>query len=528
MLRLALAPNVDARRKHAQQAIQLLQADFQILVLADLELHTDAVTIRPVRVLHRLHRQQVLELLAVLAVVRELHVAVLRPTQARTKHRNGVRLRVRALQEATVASRRIGLGIARDLLELAVHEHHRCPGDRHVTDDNACRERLSHGDEQIQPRVVVVGEVVDSGRGAKVDEVPVARCGFEPLEERAPHVRLHEAGERVVRECLKGLRDLHLDLLEGRLARGLLALRATLADEAAVDVGGRLLLLRPGRVAQGGGRLAHHVPRRVHVLALEEAFELAPELLVADELGERPHGLGEPHEFGEVDEGGHVGLADVGPGHGRHTLAPPIGPRLRHRRDRLLELAAVHESLGRGCPLLNLRRAGHQELLGYHFHQHVEALHADGVAPVVDGQLRPDAVPVHAHRIVHRPRHEANEHALAALGVVGHVYVEVLGGAELGGHLEDNVVLGVLPLEDPAVVPDDVTLAVAREALVLGVDEHEGRAWDGEVAARAGRARRRRAGEWGGASGASSGEVRVSGRRGDRAGRSERSERGEK
>ena len=71
-----LARDLDGRGEEADELVELREARLEVLALCDLKLNADAEAVHAVRIVHRTHRQQVLEELAALAVVGQLHVAI--------------------------------------------------------------------------------------------------------------------------------------------------------------------------------------------------------------------------------------------------------------------------------------------------------------------------------------------------------------------------------------------------------------------------------------------------------------------
>lgn len=71
-----LTRDFDCERQQGQQAFEVGYLRLQRSGTAHFVLHANGVAIHSVRVMHRAHREQVLEKLAALAVVGDSHVAV--------------------------------------------------------------------------------------------------------------------------------------------------------------------------------------------------------------------------------------------------------------------------------------------------------------------------------------------------------------------------------------------------------------------------------------------------------------------
>mmetsp|Transcript_15504 Transcript_15504/g.21210 ORF Transcript_15504/g.21210 Transcript_15504/m.21210 type:complete len:403 (+) Transcript_15504:1809-3017(+) len=275
-----LGAQVELGRQQTQQLVQLHQALLQVLVLLDLELHSDHVAVDAVRVKHRLHRQQILEHLAVLAVVGELHVAVLALGQRVADHLDGFRLRVGALQEATIASRGLLLRISSGAAELLVHEHHRRTGNGHVGDDDARGEGLGGGHEYVQPVVSILrGSIVHLIQHA-FDLLAVAAL-LEGTQHVLTVLGLHESWEGVKREHLESCFSFFTNFEHRRLGvNGVSSCRIHVVPHL-LGRGGALLLsdalsaCRDEHLIHRRGRL--RLRHRVHclqLLCLQEELQL--------------------------------------------------------------------------------------------------------------------------------------------------------------------------------------------------------------------------------------------------------------
>jgi len=90
--------------KHLEQHVELDKPGLEVLVLNDLESDANYVTVDAVRVEYRVHRQQVLEELSMLAVVCQLNVAVLALGERVSDHSNRLGLDFWPLEETAVAA----------------------------------------------------------------------------------------------------------------------------------------------------------------------------------------------------------------------------------------------------------------------------------------------------------------------------------------------------------------------------------------------------------------------------------------
>ena len=154
-----------------------------------------------------------------------------------------------------------------------------------------------------------------------------------------------------------------------------------------------------------------------------------------------------------------------------------------------IDLATVVKRLGRHGTLLRSRCTWHRQLAWRHLQEQIQLrallLLCLGVARIrVHLDLAAHRIAVQASGVHHRGCREVDVHLLARLVVVRHLHAEKFRLAKLLRHLENDVVLGVLALEEAAVMSDGIALAPARELLELDVDKHEGAAWDREVADR--------------------------------------------
>mmetsp|Transcript_17760 Transcript_17760/g.51679 ORF Transcript_17760/g.51679 Transcript_17760/m.51679 type:complete len:206 (-) Transcript_17760:801-1418(-) len=167
--------------------------------------------------MHRAHGQEVLEHVAVLAVVGDLHKAVRAATQRvlDDRHRRG--LRARALEEAAVSALRLLLGETRHAAELAVHVEHGVAGNRHVREHDARREGLGKGCEAVDETRKVLGHLVlvpDETAGRVVE---LGRLVHVLLHKRRAVLGLDETRQALVRELRCHLAHLALD---GRRVHG--------------------------------------------------------------------------------------------------------------------------------------------------------------------------------------------------------------------------------------------------------------------------------------------------------------------
>jgi len=127
-----LARHLEGGRKQLDKLVELGEARLEVGVARHLELHADAEAVHTVRVVHRTHRQQVLEELARLAVVGDLHVAIDAAAKRVLNDGDGLWLRPWALQEAAVATLSLGALVPGDAAELVVDEEHRVARHGHV------------------------------------------------------------------------------------------------------------------------------------------------------------------------------------------------------------------------------------------------------------------------------------------------------------------------------------------------------------------------------------------------------------
>jgi hypothetical protein len=185
----------DGGRQQPDELVELGEARLERHAVEHLELHADAEAVYAVRVVHRAHRQQVLEQLAALAIVGQLDVAIDATTQRVLDHRHRLRLGEWALQEAAVAALALVLCVAGHAAKLLVGEHHRVARDRAVANHYARREGLRHARKRVQPpsnilrRLILVPQQV-------VDALQLfVRTANQPFDQRQARLRLHKLGE---------------------------------------------------------------------------------------------------------------------------------------------------------------------------------------------------------------------------------------------------------------------------------------------------------------------------------------------
>mmetsp|Transcript_36590 Transcript_36590/g.96580 ORF Transcript_36590/g.96580 Transcript_36590/m.96580 type:complete len:316 (+) Transcript_36590:236-1183(+) len=235
------ARHFDRRRQELDQTLELDQTVLERHVARHLELHADAESVHTIRVVHRPHREQILEEVAIAAVVGDLHVAVDATTKRVLDHRDRLGLRLRTLQEAAVAPLRLGLVIARHASKLAVDEEHRVARNRHVRQHDASRVRLRNLSERVHPSCHVWRHLVAFPQKLVRDAHLTHGTADHLLDEWEARLRLHELGERRRRDALQR-RAGRLRQLAHRLhAVGVLLPQVTLAQLERR----RLLLLGP-------------------------------------------------------------------------------------------------------------------------------------------------------------------------------------------------------------------------------------------------------------------------------------------
>ena len=158
--------------------------------------------------MHWAHGEQVLEERSLLAVVGDLHVTVDASTQRILNHRDRLRLRLRALQEAAIAPLRLMLGVACHAAELTVHKEHRVARHRHVADDDASRVSLCHRHERVHPACDILGHAVLLPDQVVRAPQLLSAIAQKLLDQRKARLRLHKLRERFcreMRECCCGL-----------------------------------------------------------------------------------------------------------------------------------------------------------------------------------------------------------------------------------------------------------------------------------------------------------------------------------
>mmetsp|Transcript_23105 Transcript_23105/g.70767 ORF Transcript_23105/g.70767 Transcript_23105/m.70767 type:complete len:403 (+) Transcript_23105:672-1880(+) len=279
-----LTSNLESLRQKLDELVELGETILQLRVVrCDLELHADTVAIHAVRVVHGAHREQVLEELAILAVVGDLDMAVHAAAQGILDHGNGGRLGAGALQEAAVAPLDLTQIVSGDAAELRIDEAHGIAGDGHVTYDNACRVGHGHRDEGVQPASDIFGDLVLAPKQIVALHHLVLRLSCHLLDDGQTRLRLDELGQGLECDHLQCLFLLIHDVVEsgGRVHRLVTHERPEHFDSCPV-------LLRWRKLLKFGG---FHAQLQLECLVgrglLEEIVESLECLLVAHELLER-------------------------------------------------------------------------------------------------------------------------------------------------------------------------------------------------------------------------------------------------
>jgi len=278
------ARHIEGLRQKLDELVELGETILQLRVVrCDLELHADTVAIHAVRVVHGAHREQVLEELAILAVVGDLDMAVHAAAQGILDHGNGGRLGAGALQEAAVAPLDLTQIVSGDAAELRIDEAHGIAGDGHVTYDNACRVGHGHRDEGVQPASDIFGDLVLAPKQIVALHHLVLRLSCHLLDDGQTRLRLDELGQGLECDHLQCLFLLIHDVVEsgGRVHRLVTHERPEHFDSCPV-------LLRWRKLLKFGG---FHAQLQLECLVgrglLEEIVESLECLLVAHELLER-------------------------------------------------------------------------------------------------------------------------------------------------------------------------------------------------------------------------------------------------
>mmetsp|Transcript_27714 Transcript_27714/g.63597 ORF Transcript_27714/g.63597 Transcript_27714/m.63597 type:complete len:431 (+) Transcript_27714:1179-2471(+) len=379
--------------------------------------------------MHRAHGEQVLEQVAVLAVVRQLHVAIHATSEGILDHRDRLCLRLGALQKATVATLHLALRVACDLAELLVDEEHGVPGNLHVADDDASGVCLRHHDERVDPprtvsrhSVLVPNEVVCFLHIFCV-------LSQKLLDKGEARFRLHELGEHVRGKQLLGAGA----LLTHKLQRFLRSRRILSEHLLAHLSSGLRSLLRVHTIDHEGSDEeleVSHVSLRV---LLDPGPERLLRELLTQQLTERRLPVHAPHETRELDHRCLPLLPLRGVIDRRQTLIELLRLRLRieHRREH-------------GAKLIK-RRA----LLG-------------STSAV---RLHTDLVSVHPCRVLHRVKREHVHKLCTILLVVCHLHGDWRSIADALDHLPHRSRLCALPLHEAAVFADVLGFGVPDQPL---------------------------------------------------------------
>eukprot|EP00962_Isochrysis_galbana_P052923 scaffold24393_cov112-Isochrysis_galbana.AAC.7 len=106
---------------------------------------------RAAGVCHRVHDQQVLEDLATPLVVCDAHAAALASPNRTVDHSDRTHFGIRALQEAAVAAKNLGLAVADGLAKGLVYIDERVSRDPHIGDCEALRHHVDDADDPEEP-----------------------------------------------------------------------------------------------------------------------------------------------------------------------------------------------------------------------------------------------------------------------------------------------------------------------------------------------------------------------------------------
>ena len=189
------ARHLERGGEELDELVELGQPRLQVRVARHFELHADAEAVHAVRVVHRPHREQVLEELARLAVVCDLDVAVDAAAQRVLDDGDGLRLGARPLQEAAVAALRLVPLVPRHAAKLVVDEEHRVARHRHVRDDDAGGQRARHAGKRVDPARHVGRHLVLRPDEAVGEAHLVRRAPEQLLDQREARLGLDELGE---------------------------------------------------------------------------------------------------------------------------------------------------------------------------------------------------------------------------------------------------------------------------------------------------------------------------------------------
>ena len=222
--------HLDRRRQQFHELVELREAALERHVARHLELHADAEAVHAIRVVHRAHRQQVLEELPALAVVSDLHVAVDAAAKGVLDHRHRLRLGARTLQEAAVAALSLRLCVARHAAELRIHEEHRVARHRHVADHDARWVRLCNRRERVHPAGDVIRHLVLVPQQLRRLPHAVAAAAEQRLNERKACLRLHEPRKHLSRKRRQRLLSSRAESLHRRVRRRRRGAHVPLAD----------------------------------------------------------------------------------------------------------------------------------------------------------------------------------------------------------------------------------------------------------------------------------------------------------
>jgi len=417
--------HLHARRQQAQQLAQLGQALLEVQTPGHLELHAEAQAVHAVRVVHRPHGQEVLEGLAVLAVVCDLHEAVRAAAQRVLDHRHGRGLRLGTLEEAAVLALRLGLLEARHAAELAVHEHHGVARDGHLRQHDARRELLRKRHEARHEARQVLGHLVLAPH--QILARSHLRLAHVSRDHRLALLRLHEAREQLASELALHLRHLLLN------ARHVHRLRSRRAHA-------QVLLQQRA--------LAHVTRRAAHLGQLARAQPEVQQRRVARLLEEAAEGVAAVLRLHHLLEG-------------RLRVKRPLqlGEELLRRPELLLLGRLVH--------------LGRTRVEGWRLRRHAtgQELSQLGQARtllrrlVLHARQHAQAVAVHAVRVEDRREGQVVGEGRAIHAVVGHLHRQLLGLAQSAHHLGHDPRLRLCALEEAAVAALRLRLGVARHAL---------------------------------------------------------------